>query len=625
MTNLDTGERVNTNEPDSLMELVRSALGSQVTLLGTWRVRFPDPGARHDESSFFEIDVGEFWLPPNALYSTCQRFRDQPSFAAAIVLALNEYYRRSITEKAFRRRATNLAKNLAKFFEYMWFRNGTSVSSVDRESWDELIRSIGNGGWERALAIRERLIEHIQDGGDLTRLTRNSWSPNVATEAFRRALGTNVQGQETAHYVKIIKLARSHHHDQLDMSEFICEDEQPAELMSRSSLREVMAALNYLFDLPLGLGASAYPYPNLQDTAKKYGKPISRTRNLGVTEAGLLLSEGCRWIYEIGPRIVDLLEELFSCSGYTGKVDLQRFVVSELQSKFATSKAREHLDSLLPSPMTGLDSPAPNSSTMTLRRAILLLYTAVFVVVTSMNARRRDEVVHRKFGIHSGYIKSVSIELGLFEGKFYLEKTHMDYEDFYVNQLTVDASNLLESIQRIYVDFDKAAGRCTWSATPVRERSLFSYRRLSWTAGIGAEHCWYEFESCRGAAEQFVRLALGDEATLIATPHMFRRFYALVYYYQYSNATLQALSQQLGHRNLLTTMIYVLDGANRKEGQRIKDAMDTGALKRERALRIQHVLRPGLFEDRHPALFEMKRNGLSRAAIEVHMMKQGAG
>jgi hypothetical protein len=37
------------------------------------------------------------------------------------------------------------------------------------------------------------------------------------------------------------------------------------------------------------------------------------------------------------------------------------------------------------------------------------------------------------------------------------------------------------------------------------------------------------------------------------------------------------------------------------------------------------LLRPGLFEDRHPALFEMKRNGLSRAAIEVHMMKQGAG
>jgi DNA-binding transcriptional LysR family regulator len=39
----------------------------------------------------------------------------------------------------------------------------------------------------------------------------------------------------------------------------------------------------------------------------------------------------------------------------------------------------------------------------------------------------------------------------------------------------------------------------------------------------------------------------------------------------------------------------------------------------------QVLLRPGLFEDRHPALFEMKRNGLSRAAIEVHMMKQGAG
>jgi hypothetical protein len=589
MSCLNTEESEYVDEPSSLMNLVRSALEKQVTLLDDWRLKLPDPGARHDESPFFEIDIGGFRLPPNALYSSCQCLRDQPRFAASIVLALNEYYRRAITEKAFRRRAMSLAKNLAKFFEYMWFRGVTSVSTFDRESWDELIGSIGRGGWERALGVHERLLNFIRGGGDAKCLTKHAWSPSVATEVFCRNLGTNVQGQETAHYVKIIKLARKHLSAQLDCSEFLCEDERSDELMSRSSLREVMAALNYLFDLPFGMGVAVYPYPNLQDTAKSHGKPQSRTRNLGVKEAGLLLSEACHWIYKTGPCIVELLEELFSCSGVSGKDELQRKVVKELERKFAASKVRERLDSLLPSPMIGLDSAAPNSDPMTLRRAILLVYTAVFVVVTSMNARRKDEVMHRKFGIHIGYIKPVSAELGLFEGEFYLEKTHMDYEDFYVNQLTVDASNLLESIQRIFANFDKALGRSNWSSTPVRERSLFAYRRLSWTAGIGAELCWYEFESYRGVAKQFICLALGEDANLVATPHMFRRFYALVYYYQYSNATLQALSQQLGHRSLLTTMIYVLDGVNRKEGHRIKDAMDTGALKRERALRIQHA------------------------------------
>ncbi len=43
------------------------------------------------------------------------------------------------------------------------------------------------------------------------------------------------------------------------------------------------------------------------------------------------------------------------------------------------------------------------------------------------------------------------------------------------------------------------------------------------------------------------------------------------------------------------------------------------------ALGWAQVLRPGLFEKCRSALFEMRRSGLSRAAMEMHMMQQSAG
>lgn len=44
---------------------------------------------------------------------------------------------------------------------------------------------------------------------------------------------------------------------------------------------------------------------------------------------------------------------------------------------------------------------------------------------------------------------------------------------------------------------------------------------------------------------------------------MFRRAYAVVFYYRYENAELCALSQQLDHKDLEMTLHYVLDGKNR--------------------------------------------------------------
>ncbi|WP_226103978.1 site-specific integrase [Burkholderia seminalis] len=513
---------------------------------------------------------------------------DHPQFAAALVLALDVFCRRARSGKRFSIKCRHITSVLAKFFEYLWISDIYNLSGVQIDILRELIQSIGRGGWQDALCIRERLSGWVLAGGLPGELVSSN-GKSVVTERFCSALGTNANGQEAVLYAAFLDAAREgaivKSSGAASCSASDIEDELPESTQySQSTLREVMTTLNYLFDLPLGVGTKIYPFPDIQGMAKRHGRGASRTKNLGIAEAGKLLAECVRWIYQIGPRLVELVRQLSECVIQSSS-ESREVLGHNLDEFLRISSLRAELDTILPGPISGLDSKRTEHRSMTVRSAIVLLQTAVFVVVATMNARRRDEVIHRKYGIHQGFIVALDAELGLFKGEFYVEKTLLDYDFFYVNQITVDACSLLETLQEIYFKVDHVLGRRLVDEIPPRERSLFSYRRMSRIAGIGAELCWYEFDIGRGVGRWFVQLALGADTRLRPHPHMFRRFYALVYYYQYSNATLQALSQQMGHRSLLSTLVYVTDGTSRKEGERIKDVIGSP---RAQGIRLQN-------------------------------------
>jgi len=450
---------------------------------------------------------------------------------------------------------------------------------------NDLIKLISRGGWQNALNIGERIKKLEISSSIVSNLvTRRGQQISFVSDKLCAALGTNARGQETVAYANVLaEIGENKNKNETERIDALYERLSHVarkKTMSRSSLREIMNGLNYLFDLPFDLGVKMVPYPNFQAIADRYGKVAARTRNLGAAEAGLLLSEACRWIYEIGPLVVTLVDQM-SNRVVKAASEKRQVLGYDLDEWLAASAVRTSLDALLPRPLVGIDSGI-SSHRMTVRRVILLLYTAVFVVIASMNARRKGEIIHRKYGIYAGFISTISEELSLFEGEFYIEKSYMDYAKFYVNKITLDASRLLESLQGSFDAVDLALKRRDVSNTPARQRALFSYRRFSRIEGVGFELCWYEFDTSRGVAREFVNLALGTGAKLVLTPHMFRRFYALIYYYQYTNASLQALSQQLAHRTLLSTLTYITDDVNRKETERIIRVIDdrTGRLKR---------------------------------------------
>ncbi|MFQ6333987.1 hypothetical protein [Methylophilus sp. 3sh_L] len=258
-----------------------------------------------------------------------------------------------------------------------------------------------------------------------------------------------------------------------------------------------------------------------------------------------------------------------------------------LRDTLEDSDYRLELEKEINIKITGVDVAQRDS--LALRDLLMILMSACFVLMATMNARRRDEINHRKYGLHLGFATVVDKEMEIYTGNFYIEKTLKDYEKFYINKSTWKAAITLEAIQMEFDKVNVCLGRPSFADMPEKERSLFGYHRFSRLLGMHATRNWYVFEAYRrGAASKFAEFALGKGEQINIHPHMFRRMYALVFMYQHEIPSLQALSQQLAHDSLASTQIYVNDPISQNEAQRIVNTIATKD--RDRATRFaRHV------------------------------------
>lgn len=576
------------------LENIRANLHPDIRLTEEWILSLPRLSARSDEPNIAEIDLSSFWLPANSVYPVPQPITEQPRFAACMVLAVSAYWSSANTQKTRDVRAKSVASSLAKFLEFAWMKDKFELSSWTKEDFRSLATELAEGGWQHALKIKDRLLEAYEktfqsDFSMLLRPPNGLDQGSICTATFQAQLGTNVQGQEVKIYHKALVEGAPGLDSKIKDAASIRNvfaaivPKRP----STSMLRETFAVLNYAYDLPFGLGLSALPFEDGHISAKKLGRPCGRTANLTADQAARLFAESFRWVYSYGPKIVILLGEI--CEAVIQSHEEGRVVLGhDLDDVLQRSSSRQWLDQHLPMPVKGIDVVRTAAKSLSVRELILSLMSACFFLAATMNARRKDEISHRRFGLHKGCVKMVDEVLGLFEGEFYVEKTVCDYVSFYVNKATRDVVQLLEGIQILFDEVDVALGRGDPTSLPARERSLFTYRRISRIEGIRIERCWFDFEGNRprGNARRFVEFALGEQKVKI-TPHMFRRAYALIFYYRYSNATLQALSFQMRHHSLGTTFVYVTDPWFVADAASIAAAFKDGEAKRQYALSLE--------------------------------------
>ena len=523
--------------------------------------------ARADEEQFYPINLNKYWLAPNAVYPNGLPLASRADLTTAIIEVINAFLYRVDPSKSRHTRVAFIVGSVAKFFEYMWLNDIYKLSQLTGDLFDRLFDSLVEGGWHSALSIKVRLDQALSDFSeeDIGHpiFIGDNQNKSVKSKELKKLLATNIETREVAVYFRVIKLFQLEKGWILKLPKAAEEDSEPPSGYGYSILRQTLEAINMLYGVTNG--PQIFPYFEHVIRSKRATSPPGKTINMSPAIAGMLLSSAFAWVYDYSEHVLKILSELCDSAvmaSREGKVVLGCY----FEKALSNSSARRSIEELIGLDIKWVDCTGGRDG-LSVRDLIQCLQTACFIVVAALNARRRDEIEHRKFGIHYGCCKEVEDSGGLYELTIYVEKSLKDYDVFYVGESTVKAVSVLEKMQDCYVSLDKLLGRDVWEATPPRERVLFSYRRMSRIAGVGEKKCWFHFEACSdGAAKKFLSLALNEDVdSFPIRPHMFRRMYCLIFMYRYEFSDIRYLSQHLRHGDLVQTQTYITDPENVSE------------------------------------------------------------
>ena len=514
-----------------------------------------------DDEEYIVLDLSAFWLPKSSLYAA-KRLSDSEELSVATILAVDEYLGSVARSKSTHIIANNAIRILARVWEWGYLHDLYRPQDWTAAHFRLLWRELRTGGWPLALQLEERTRRALQNSKNIAAFIepshRKEGLPSIKGTTVQGWLHTNLYGRSLSRARKLL----------LDANGIVGHAVEEAKY-SRTLLRTILGELQRISRLEAPYGFTVDPTRVLGSSARTDGIPPRRTPNLDIGTAVTLLDNSLKWIYSYSEDIIKLVRESLRIAkesdGLTHYERRKKYraILSELPLKKVAEKTLGFKVSLMQGRKSGV---------VMLHHVVGMLTTAAFIVVAVMNARRRDEIRHPKLGLKRGSILEVDESMGLYEASFYIEKSFKAYVPFYVNKATFDAFQVLVRLNEAYVDAEKALGL---TETDSASSSIFWQRPFRMVDGLSRERIWFEFDQQpNGAAARFIKHALGaTTGTKSVGAHMFRRFYALIFFYRFEHATLQAVAYQLGHLNLGVTRQYVSDAAILPDSERIPIAL----------------------------------------------------
>lgn len=539
-----------------------------------WIFMIKDHYARSDEKPFRRIRIERYSLPPSPLHSEPLKLTSRPRLAAYCVLAAECFYSNlpSISKSSLDNTAF-VSNVVAKFLEYCWLQGFYDPRTITDDEMSSLATLLAEGGWAKALNIEERVKKFVTSKSreDL-QIFRNNKKNHVKSPIFLQklisVLGTNLSAKEVKPYVSELYRALG---VQINVTKKF---DRP----TRSMLKHYLDPLNLLARLPEPYAFKSPLIFNTNRLAKRLGRPGSRTRNLAVEEVALLISRALFWIDEVGPLVCDGLEGLAE----------EAVIRKKAGFKYVGSTADKILNPLYDKLKTVLGEEAQAFNSLALStgfssvmvRLVTCLQVACFIIIGSMNARRRDEIAGKRIGLHRYSLKDLSPDIGVYQVHFYIEKTYRCYIPFYVNGATARAIKLLERICDAYSIVDQCHDIFSSNAKP-EEISLFAVRSVNSKSMFHPKPDWFSIDDAVRMGKFSV--FRGEATPSRFLPHTLRRFYAIFFYYRYENATLHGLMYQLGHTNFGSVLTYITDPVGRPEMERIEKLLESSDLHKKEA------------------------------------------
>jgi hypothetical protein len=559
-------------------------------------LRVAIPSARTDATKYREFDLCEFYLPPTPFSPNPIPLVDRPELVSILERAVAIYGARTSPEKSWHESIGNATRTLCKLFEYSWLNGLYSISDWTSSDFSDLSDLLAQGGWAKALRIPGRTKEWVERIGRDQLLSilpstrgRDRWSLG---EAFNQALGTNVRSRELlpakAEILNYLapRSSRAEKRSTTSRTNGLDSTETPPSKplktgrsfesgMGESQLRQELGWINLIGDIFDNPPIAFVPYPNAFTLSKELGRTTGRTDNLSPDHIAKILVDAKWWLDEIAPHALalsDLLANQLIKSSTGGMGSKAQLAV------LRTSDAREAIEQALGVEITTVcgTKRAPHS---TVNSVVGSVYTACFSLLAFLNARRKDELIHRRYGLSKVALTPVNRAIGLFSCDFYIEKTYRTYTPFFIASLSVRAIETLDAFsdiaRRIRENFSED-GVGAEPNIPDREDILFEMPRFNEAGAPLGQPKWYTFDT-EGVARDFLQRALGKDVIVRVAPHMYRRGYALIFHYRYEIESIHALSHQLGHFDLTRVWRYVTDAADGATGPAARDYAKGGS------------------------------------------------
>lgn len=510
------------------------------------RIPFPAPG----DPEWWNLDLDCYFLPETRLVPQC-KLSEQTDLGIATVLAVDTYLCGAPGSKATHVTVTGMVSAITKCWEWGRLNGIYRAEDWNASHFRLLEKQLAQGRWPVALHAESRIQDCLNTRPPPKLIVRMFLGEFTVRRALKRLLGTNMS-------LKELNCGRS----------IICGyvggtppvggwGEKYAPIQpSAKWLASSFWMLNLLSGLPKSYGFKLTPFPNPRERAQKMGKPNARTPTLSVDQAIAMMVHSVKVVDQHSEVICDLVREVGRIIYEAGQAEVN-------QTKYRSLVAlnwRQSLVRIRAVEILGHDISIVSRcdrELMSVPKVVESLISACFVQIAILNARRKDEIIHKSFGLRRDSMSVINEELGVFEGQFYIEKTLKSYAPYFVNQATYSAFSVLKKLEEAQLAVEALF---TGEARDPESmsHSMFWMRNVAMSNKL-MSRVWFSFSfGTRGAGLDFTTAALGEGASTIrGGVHVFRRFYGIIYLYRFEHGGLLSLRYQLAHRSCEMTKQYV--------------------------------------------------------------------
>ncbi|WP_304351419.1 hypothetical protein [Comamonas testosteroni] len=510
------------------------------------RIAYPAPG----ENEWWIIDLDDYFLPATRLVRQC-KLSEEPELAIATVLAVDTYLSSVKDTKEPHTTVVAIVSTIAKCWEWGRLNGIYRVADWTAGHFRALEKQLVQGRWALALKGESRIQQFLSTGPapDSIAWVNKQLSLN---SGLKRMLGTNLSAQELACGRNSI-----HRYVQPNLLVGGWLDNSTPTQPGFSWLRTTFWHVNLLSGLAAPYALKLTPFPEPQVRAKRLAVSSARTPTLSVDHAIGMLVYSKKCVDQYSGLICDLVYEVgriaFEADQAKRSKKARLRLIGRLWDK---SLVRACFAEIL-----GCDifiSSCSRDGRMTVPMLVDILMSSCFIQIAALNARRKDEVIHKTLGIRRDSMSPINEELGVYTGVFYIEKTLKSYAPYFVNQATFNAYSAMRKLEEAQLAVE-ALFTGEERSVESMSHSMFWSRSFAPTVNRLQSRVWFTFSfNQRSAGRFFTAAALGKGVLQPGSnAHIFRRFYAIIFLYRFEHGGLLALRYQLAHLNCEMTKQYV--------------------------------------------------------------------